>query len=102
VLCRKMLHGSHHARRRSNMDTVKTDMFSPPHLTRTRPRHTKSRLSLTHLRTLFLNSGGFSRHSLAASTFAGDSSFGLDSIEITERRILSGDRTGDQRSEADS
>jgi hypothetical protein len=37
-----------------------------------------------------LNSGVLSRHRLAASTFAGDSSFGLDSMEMTERRMVSG------------
>jgi hypothetical protein len=52
--------------------------------------HSNSRLSLTHFRTLFLNSGVLSRHKLAASTFAGDSSFGLDSMEMTERRMVSG------------
>jgi hypothetical protein len=49
-----------------------------------------------------LNSGGLSRHSAAASTLAGDSSFGLDSIEMTDSRIVSGVCTGDQRSAADS
>jgi hypothetical protein len=49
-----------------------------------------------------LNSGVLSRHNDAASTFAGDSSFGLESIDITERRMVSGVWTGDQRSEADS
>lgn len=70
-----------------------------------RQRHlsySNSKLSRTHFLTRFLNSGVFSRHKAAASTFAGDSSFGLDSIEMTERRIVSGVWTGDQRSAADS
>ena len=66
------------------------------------PFYSNSKLSRTHFLTRFLNSGVFSRHSAAASTFAGDSSFGLDSMEITERRIVSGVWTGDQRSAADS
>jgi len=44
----------------------------------------------------------FSLHSAAASTFAGDSSFGELSMEITDRRMVSGVCTGDQRSAADS
>jgi hypothetical protein len=72
------------------------------HFFRACPIYSQSRLSLTHFRTLFLNSGVLSRHSDAASTFAGDSSLGLDSIETTERRMVSGVWTGDQRSAADS
>jgi hypothetical protein len=52
--------------------------------------HSNSKLSRTHFRTRFLNSGVLSRHSDAASTFAGDSSFGLESIEMTDRRMVSG------------
>jgi hypothetical protein len=66
------------------------------------PVYSNSKLSLTHFRTRFLNSGVFSRHRLAASTFAGDSSLGLESIDMTERRMVSGVWTGDQRSAADS
>jgi hypothetical protein len=66
------------------------------------PTHSNSKLSRTHFRTCFLNSGIFSRHNLAASGFAGDSSFGLESIEMTERRMVSGVWTGDHRSAADS
>lgn len=64
--------------------------------------YSSPKLSLTHFLTLFLNSFGSSLHSLAASTLAGLSSFGLDSIEITDRRIVSGVCTGLQRSDADS
>lgn len=39
--------------------------------------------------TFFLNSVLFSRHSLAASMFAGDSSLGDDSMLIIESTILS-------------
>lgn len=65
-------------------------------------RYSNSKLSLTHFLTRFLNSGVLSRHNDAASTFAGDSSFGLESMDITESRMVSGVCTGDQRSEADS
>jgi len=64
--------------------------------------YSNSKLSRTHFLTRFLNSAVFSRHSAAASTFAGDSSLGLLSIEMTERRMVSGVCTGDQRSAADS
>merc|ERR1711899_139107 len=49
---------------------------------------------LTHLATLRLNSGKFSRHSLAASTFAGDSSLGSANIEMTETKMVSTVCTG--------
>lgn len=75
-------------------------MFTPP--VSVHWLHSNSRLSLTHFRTRFLNSGVLSLHKLAASTFAGDSSFGLDNMEMTERRMVSGVWTGDQRSAADS
>lgn len=61
-----------------------------------------SRLSRTHFLTLFLNSFGSSRHNRPASTLAGLSSLGDESMEMTERRMVSGVWTGDQRSEADS
>jgi hypothetical protein len=61
-----------------------------------------SKLSLTHFLTFFLNPAGSSLHCLAASTFAALSSFGLESMLITERRMVAGVWTGDQRSEADS
>jgi hypothetical protein len=61
-----------------------------------------SKLSRTHFRTCFLNSAVFSRHNLAASGFAGDSSLGLESMEMTESKMVSGVWTGDQRSAADS
>jgi hypothetical protein len=73
-----------------------------PHAITNLSLYSSSKLSLTHFLTLFLNSGVLSRHSAAASTFAGDSSFGLDSMLMTERRIVSGVCTGDQRSDADS
>lgn len=59
-------------------------------------------LSRTQRRTRFLNSAGSSRHSRAASTLAGLSSFGLESMEMTDSRMVSGVWTGDQRSAADS
>ena len=52
--------------------------------------HHPSRLSRTHFRTRFLNSAVFSLHKVAASIFAGDSSLGLESMDITERRMVSG------------
>ena len=64
--------------------------------------HISSRLSLTCFLHLFLNSAGWSRHIRAASTFAGLSSFGLESMLMTEIKIVSGVCTGDHRSEADS
>lgn len=64
--------------------------------------HSSPKLS----RTIFLhrrrNSFGSSLHILAASTFAGLSSLGEDSMEITLRRMVSGLCTGDHRSLADS
>jgi hypothetical protein len=57
-----------------------------------------SMLSLTHLRTLLLNSFLSSRQSLPASILAALSSFGLPSILRTDRMIVFGDRTGDHRS----
>lgn len=42
---------------------------------------------LTTRATRFLNSGRSDRHSRAASTFAGDSSLGLLSIEMTDSTI---------------
>lgn len=66
------------------------------------PPYSNSKLSLTHFLTCFLNSAVFSLHSLAASGFAGLSSFGLLSIEMTDSKIVSGVCTGDQRSAADS
>jgi hypothetical protein len=67
-----------------------------------RERYSNSRLSRTHFRTRFLNSGRLSRHMDAASTLAGESKFGLESMDMTERRMVSGVCTGDQRSAADS
>ena len=64
--------------------------------------HSSPRLSLTHFLHRLLNSFGSSRHSLAASTFAGLSSLGELSMLITDNRIVSGLWTGDHRSEADS
>ena len=52
--------------------------------------YSSPRLSRTHLLALLLNSFGSSLHNLAASTFAGLSSLGLDSIEMTDSRIVSG------------
>ena len=60
------------------------------------------KLSLTHLLTLLLNSFGSSLHIRPASTFAALSSFGLLSMLMTLRRMVSGVWTGDQRSAADS
>lgn len=57
-------------------------------------------LFLTQRATFLLNSGYDSLHSLAASTLAGDSSFGSASIDITEIKIVSTVCTGNQRSEA--
>lgn len=75
---------------------------TPATPTRTRVGYSSPKLSLTHLLALRLNSLGSSLHNLAASTFAGLSSFGLDSMEITDSRIVSGVCTGDQRSAVDS
>lgn len=55
-------------------------------------------LSRTHLLTFLLNSFWSSRQSLPASMLAALSSLGLPSILMTERRTVSGERTGDQRS----
>ena len=57
-------------------------------------------LFLTQRATRRLNSGYDSLHCFAASTFAGDSSFGSASIEITDIIIVSTVWTGSQRSEA--
>lgn len=54
----------------------------------------------TQRATFRLNSGYDSRHSLAASTLAGDSSFGSASIDITDIKIVSTVWTGSQRSDA--
>lgn len=59
------------------------------------PLHQSSpKLSLTHLLVLFLNSLLSSLHILAASIFAGLSSFGECNNEITEINIVSGVCTG--------
>ena len=47
------------------------------------------------LATFFLNSGRLSLHSLAASTLAGDSSLGEDSMLITDSTMLSTCRGGE-------
>lgn len=57
-------------------------------------------LRRTHLATFLLNSGKFSRHSLAASTLAGLWSFGSASIEMTEIMIVSTVWMGNHRSQA--
>nr|GMD02004.1 Os01g0839801 [Ipomoea batatas] len=57
---------------------------------------------LTQRLTFFLNPSRFSRHSFSASTFAGDSSLGLESIDMMLKTILSTLWTGDQRSLASS
>lgn len=54
----------------------------------------------TQRATFRLNSGYDSLHSLAASTLAGDSSFGSASIDITDIKIVSTVCTGNQRSDA--
>ena len=64
--------------------------------------YSSPRLALTFALHLFLNSLVSSLHSLAASTFAGLSSFGLLSMLITLKSIVSGVWTGDHRSLADS
>ena len=64
--------------------------------------YSSPRLALTLALHFFLNSFGSSLHILAASTFAGLSSFGLLSILMTLNNIVSGVWTGDHRSEADS
>lgn len=64
--------------------------------------YSSPRLALTFALHRFLNSFVSSRHNRAASTLAGLSSFGLLSMLITLRRMVSGVCTGDQRSEADS
>lgn len=92
---------SHRRRRNDQVIEMPYVLVRPPCVHR-RALYSNSRLSRTHFLTRFLNSGVFSRHSAAASTFAGDSSFGLESIEMTERRMVSGVWTGDQRSAADS
>lgn len=87
--------------KKKSQEKREKEIRRPPFHSDQRP-YSSPRLSRTHLRTRFLNSLGSSRHRRAASTFAGLSSFGLDSMEITERRIVSGVCTGDQRSAADS
>lgn len=57
-------------------------------------------LRRTHLATFLLNSGKFSRHSLAASTLAGLWSLGSASIEMTEIIIVSTVWMGNHRSQA--
>lgn len=57
---------------------------------------------LTQRLTFFLKSSLLSLHSLAASTFAGDSSLGLESIDMILKTILSTVWTGIQRSLASS
>ena len=52
--------------------------------------------------TRFLYAAGSSRRSFAASMLAGDSSFGVDIIEMTETRMDSTVWMGSQRSAADS
>ena len=64
--------------------------------------YSSPKLALTFALHLFLNSFVSSLHSLAASTFAGLSSFGLLSMLITLKRMVSGVWTGDHRSLADS
>jgi hypothetical protein len=64
--------------------------------------HSSPRLSLTFFLHLLRNSFGSSLHNLAASTFAGLSSLGLLSIEMTDSNMVSGDCTGDHRSDTDS
>jgi len=59
-----------------------------------------SKLSLTHFLTLFLKTCGSSLHCFAASTFAGLSSLGLLSIDITLISIVSGVCTGNHLSAA--
>lgn len=53
-------------------------------------------------RTLLLNAALSLRHITAASMFAGLSSFGSESIEMTETTICSTPKMGRQRSMADS
>ena len=57
---------------------------------------------LTQRLTFLLNSSLVSLHSFAASTFAGDSSLGLESIDMILKTILSTVWTGIQRSLASS
>jgi hypothetical protein len=64
--------------------------------------HSSPSDSLTFFLHLFRNSFGSSLHNRAASTFAGLSSFGLLSIEMTDSNIVSGDCTGDHLSDTDS
>ena len=64
--------------------------------------YSSPRLARTFALHLFRNSFGSSRHNLAASTFAGLSSFGLLSILMTLSSIVSGVCTGDHLSAADS
>nr|GMD52877.1 Os01g0839801 [Ipomoea batatas] len=57
---------------------------------------------LTHRLTFFLNTSLFSLHSFSASTLAGDSSLGPESMDMILKTILSTLWTGDQRSLASS
>lgn len=66
------------------------------------PTYSSPRLALTFPLHFLLKPFSSSLHILAASTFAGLSSFGSLSMLITLRSIVSGVCTGDQRSEADS
>lgn len=50
--------------------------------------------------TRFRKASGFSLHSFAASIFAGDSSLGVESMEMTETIMDSTVCTGSQRSDA--
>lgn len=64
--------------------------------------YSSPKLALTFALHRFRNSFESSLHILAASTFAGLSSFGLLSMLITLSSIVSGVCTGDHLSEADS
>lgn len=85
-----------------------TNRASPIHIHNLRPyithhdNQSSPKLDRTHLRQRLRNSLVSSRHSRAASTFAGLSSLGLLSMLMTERMMVSGVWTGDQRSAADS
>jgi hypothetical protein len=67
-----------------------------------RPNSQSPWLSLTHLLVRRLNSFGSPLNWMAASTLAGLSSLGLLSMLMTERRMVDGVCTGDQRSDAAS
>jgi hypothetical protein len=66
------------------------------------PHHSPSTLSLTIFLHFLRKPFGSSRHSFAASTFAGLSSLGLLNMLMTDSRIVSGVCTGDHLSDADS